>query len=66
AYRVLFESTFGPLIAIRASVANDPARARALERDFRDFTSRRNAGPPSGPAEYPYEYLLVIARRGGE
>ncbi len=65
-YRALFESTFGPLIAIRASLANDPARAQALEGDFRDFTSRRNAGPPGGPAEYPYEYLLVIARKGGE
>jgi ubiquinone/menaquinone biosynthesis C-methylase UbiE len=62
-YRSLFESTFGPLIAIRASLANDPARAAALDQDFRDFTMRGNHGASGGPAEYPYPYLLVVARK---
>jgi ubiquinone/menaquinone biosynthesis C-methylase UbiE len=62
-YRTLFESTFGPLIAIRASLADDPARVAAFDRDFRDFTIRGNQGAPGGPAEYPYPYLLVVARK---
>lgn len=61
-YRALFESTFGPLIAIRASLADDHDRAAAFDRDFRDFTTRGNRGGPGGPAEYPYPYLLVVAR----
>lgn len=63
-YRELFESSFGPLIAIRASLADDPERARTLERDFRDFTTRGNRGLAGAAAEYPYEYLLVVARKG--
>jgi ubiquinone/menaquinone biosynthesis C-methylase UbiE len=63
AYRTLFESTFGPLIAIRASLADDPARVAAFDQDFRDFTIRGNQGAPGGPAEYPYPYLLVVARK---
>ena len=50
--------TFGPLIAIRAG-AKDPA---ALDRDFLEFATRANHGPPGGPAEIEYEYLLVVAR----
>jgi ubiquinone/menaquinone biosynthesis C-methylase UbiE len=62
-YRALFESTFGPLIAIRASMADEPARAAAFDQDLRDFTTRGNRGAPGGPAEYPYPYLLVVARK---
>ena len=62
-YRTLFESTFGPLIAIRASLTGDPARVAAFDQDFRDFTTRCNHGAPGGPAEYPYPYLLVVARK---
>jgi ubiquinone/menaquinone biosynthesis C-methylase UbiE len=63
AYRALFEATFGPLIAIRASLAGDPAKAAAFDRDFRDFTTSGNRGAADGPAEYPYPYLLVVARK---
>jgi ubiquinone/menaquinone biosynthesis C-methylase UbiE len=62
-YRTLFETTFGPLIAIRASLADDPARAAAFDQDFHDFTTRCNHGAPGGDAEYPYPYLLVVARK---
>lgn len=62
-YRMLFESTFGPLIAIRTSLADDPDRAAAFDREFRDFTTRGNRGAPGGPAEYPYPFLLVVARK---
>ena len=62
-YCAFFEETFGPLIAIRSSLSDDPERAAALDRDFRAFAVRNNRGAPAGPAEYPYEYLLVVARK---
>jgi 2-polyprenyl-6-hydroxyphenyl methylase/3-demethylubiquinone-9 3-methyltransferase len=63
-YRELFKQTFGPVVATYASLAHDPDRAAALDRDFLDFAARSNRGASGGPAEYPYEYLLVLARKG--
>jgi ubiquinone/menaquinone biosynthesis C-methylase UbiE len=60
-YCELFRATFGPYIAIRASL--EPDRAAALDRDFLAFATRWNDGPPGGPAEIPYDYLLVVVRR---
>jgi len=65
AYRALFEHTFGPLIALRGALADSPDRAAALDQDFAAFTEAANAGAPGGPAEYVYEYLLVVARARG-
>lgn len=65
-YCEFFNATFGPMVAIRASLAAEPERAAAFERDFLDFAFRENCGGPEGPAEYPYEYLLVVARKRGE
>jgi 2-polyprenyl-6-hydroxyphenyl methylase/3-demethylubiquinone-9 3-methyltransferase len=62
-YYELFKETFGPLVAIYAGLADQPERAAALDRAFRDFVTRANRGPGGGPAHYPYEYLLVTARR---
>jgi ubiquinone/menaquinone biosynthesis C-methylase UbiE len=62
-YCELFKATFGPLIAISASVADDPDQAAALDRELLEFATRSNRGAPGGPAEYHYEYLLVIGRR---
>lgn len=62
-YRALFESSFGPMIALRRGLADDPVRAAAFEREWREFTERANRGAPGGAAEYPYPYLLVVARR---
>jgi ubiquinone/menaquinone biosynthesis C-methylase UbiE len=59
-YRELFNTTFGPVIAIRSGL--DPERAAALDRDFLDFATRWNEGSPGGAAEIPYEYLLVLVR----
>jgi ubiquinone/menaquinone biosynthesis C-methylase UbiE len=64
-YYELVKETFGPVIAIEASLADQPERAAALERDFLDFAERSNRGAPDGPAEYRYEYLLVVARKSG-
>lgn len=65
AYCELFKRTFGPAIAIFASLAGDPERAAALDREFLEFAERSNRGAPEGPAEYRYEYLLVLARTPG-
>jgi 2-polyprenyl-6-hydroxyphenyl methylase/3-demethylubiquinone-9 3-methyltransferase len=62
-YCDLFRETFGPVAGMYASLADEPDRLAALDRDFLDFATRSNTGPPGGPAEYPYEYLLVVARR---
>lgn len=63
AYRDLFWRTFGPLIAIRELLASQPERKAALERELHDFAVRGNRGHPDEPAEYPYDYLLVRARK---
>jgi ubiquinone/menaquinone biosynthesis C-methylase UbiE len=62
AYRELFKATFGPVIALYRGLADRPERVAALDRDFLGFATRANRGAPDGPAEYPYEYLLVVAR----
>ena len=62
-YVELFTQTFGPAVAIRSSLADDPPRAAAFDRDLLDFGVRANTGDTAGPAEYRYEYLLVIARK---
>jgi ubiquinone/menaquinone biosynthesis C-methylase UbiE len=64
-YCDLFKATFGPVIALNKMVAADPERAEALDQDFLAFATRGNSGPPNGPAEYRYEYLLVVARKAG-
>ena len=61
-YCELFEETFGPMVAIRASLADQPDRLAALHRDFVEFVRRSSRGT-TGRVEIPYEYLLVVARR---
>lgn len=62
-YRELFQRSFGPMVAIRASLSDEPARLAALDRDFAAFITRANRGAPDGPLQIPYEYLLVVARK---
>ena len=62
AYRELFKATFGPVIAAYAALADAPGRRDALDREFLDFATSANQGRAGGPAEYPYEYLRVLAR----
>lgn len=61
-YVELFRETFGPVLGLRGLLANDPDRLAAFDEDFGEFARRSNAGKADGPAEYRYEYLLVIAR----
>lgn len=63
AYVELFQKTFGPLIALRGLLSDDPDRAARFDRDFLDFATRSNSGAPGGLAEYVYGYLLVVARK---
>jgi SAM-dependent methyltransferase len=64
-YCEFFNETFGPAVAIYSSLADQPQRAAALDREFLEFATRSNRGAPEGPAEYHYEYLLVVARKRG-
>jgi ubiquinone/menaquinone biosynthesis C-methylase UbiE len=63
AYCEFFKQTFGPVVGLYAALADRPDRLAALDRDFLGFATRSNQGPPGGPAEYRYEYLLVVGRR---
>lgn len=62
-YCDFYKQTFGPVIAAFASVENDPQRSAALDREFVEFATNANAGPPEGPTELRFEYLLVLARK---
>ncbi len=62
-YCEFFKETFGPAVAVYASLADEPDHVADLDREFLEFASRSNRGAPDGPAEYPYEYLLVVARK---
>jgi len=63
AYVELFATTFGPVIAVRQSLAADRPRLAAFDADLAQFAADASAGRDGGPAEYPYEYLLVVARK---
>ncbi len=62
-YCEYYKATFGPVIATYKGVADQPDRAAALDRDFMELATHANRGAPGGPAEYHYEYLLVIATK---
>ena len=64
AYCELFKRTFGPVVGIYAGLVDQPERAADLDRHLLDLATHENQGRAGGPAEYPYEYLLVIVRRG--
>ena len=63
AYCDFFKETFGPVVAVYASLAAEPERAAELDREFLEFATRANEARPGGPAEYRYEYLLAVARK---
>jgi ubiquinone/menaquinone biosynthesis C-methylase UbiE len=55
--------TFGPLVAIRASLRDHAGRQAGLDRALLDGVIRWNQGRAEGPVEIPYEYLLVVAQK---
>lgn len=62
-YCEFYKQTFGPVIAAFANVENQPERSAALDREFLEFATNANAGPPEGPTKLRFEYLLVLARK---
>jgi hypothetical protein len=50
-------------LAIYQSLAGQPDRLAALDRDFLDVATRSSGGAADSRAEYHYEYLLVVARK---
>lgn len=63
AYRDLFLETFGPIVAIDQSLADDPGRREAFRSDLLAFAREANSGPEGGPAAYEFEYLRVVAAK---
>ena len=63
AYCEFCKETFGPVVAIYESLAEDPAGVAALDDAFLRFAERSNRGRAGGSAEYHYEYLLVVAQK---
>lgn len=64
-YCEFYKQTFGPAVAAFASVKDDPDRNADLDREFLEFATNANAGPPEGPTELRFEYLLVLAHKRG-
>jgi SAM-dependent methyltransferase len=62
AYCALCKETFGPIVTVYEGLEDAPDAVVALDRSFLDFATRSNTGRPGGLAEYPYEYLLAVAR----
>jgi ubiquinone/menaquinone biosynthesis C-methylase UbiE len=62
-YVQLYKATFGPVISVYDSLRDEPDRAARLDREFLDFAEQANQGAPGGWATYPYEYVLVVARK---
>jgi ubiquinone/menaquinone biosynthesis C-methylase UbiE len=63
AYYDLFRTTFGPMVATLAGLADRPEQAAELERRFLDYVRRWNQGRPEGPVAIPYDYLLIVGRK---
>jgi ubiquinone/menaquinone biosynthesis C-methylase UbiE len=64
AYYELFRDSFGPMVAIRAGLRDQPARMAELDAAFMKFIARWNRNASEGRVRIPYEYLLVIAHKG--
>jgi ubiquinone/menaquinone biosynthesis C-methylase UbiE len=63
AYCDLCKETFGPVVAVYQSIADDPDRVATLDRAFLDFATEASEGAPDGPAALRYEYLVVVGSK---
>ena len=61
AFREYFKASYGPTIAVYRSIAEDPERVAALDRDLDDLARRHDHG--EGSTVLDWEYLLLTARR---
>lgn len=58
-FRDFFKARYGPTIAVYRSIADDPTRVAALDRELADLARRHDRG--DGTMEW--EYLLFTARK---
>ncbi|WP_328666269.1 class I SAM-dependent methyltransferase [Streptomyces sp. NBC_00322] len=61
AFREYFKTHYGPTIAVYGSIADDPDRVAALDRDLDELVRRHDRG--TGSTVMDWEYLLLTARR---
>ncbi|MEU3290283.1 class I SAM-dependent methyltransferase [Streptomyces longwoodensis] len=62
-FSAYFKERYGPTIAVYRSLADDPARAAALDRDLADLARAHGLGAEDGRTAMEWEYLLFTARR---
>jgi SAM-dependent methyltransferase len=62
-FRAYFKARYGPTIAVYRSIAEDPARTDALDRELDDLARRHIHG--TGSTIMEWEYLLLTARKRG-
>ncbi len=62
-YWAYYQQTFGPVVALRRLLENDPERLAAFDRACLEFAERANSGAPEGPSEYRYGYVVAVARK---
>jgi SAM-dependent methyltransferase len=60
-YVELFKATFGPVIALRGLLPEE--QRAAFDEELLEFAVRANRGEAGDAAEYPYEYLQVVATK---
>ncbi len=63
AWRDYWKTVYGPTIAVYRSIADDPERVAALDRDLTALAARFDGG--TGATVMDWEYLVVTARRRG-
>ncbi|MEU7102732.1 methyltransferase domain-containing protein [Streptomyces longwoodensis] len=62
-FRGYFKERYGPTIAVYRSLADEPARVAALDRDLADLARGHGLGAEDGRTAMEWEYLLFTARR---
>ena len=60
-FRDYFKRNYGPTIAVYKSLADQPERAKALDRELADLAAR--FGFADGATTMEWEYLLFTATR---
>jgi ubiquinone/menaquinone biosynthesis C-methylase UbiE len=61
AFRDYFKTNYGPTIAVYKSIAEDPEKVAALDRDLADLARRYDHGAQTTVLDW--EYLLLTARK---
>jgi hypothetical protein len=59
------QTTTGGVTVRGLTVRSLRLQAAGLDADFLDFATRSNRGVQGAPAEYAYEYLLVVGGKKG-